>query len=482
MTSSSGLRRAGVAVGPWLTIVAASSAWALAVGVDHRYISFSDGAYTYIASVVAVRGAHALYDPIVFSQPPLTMLGAALVWRVSPHIESVRACLAALAGLRSLLTYSVARRVGLNRAASVVAALLALTAPVHAQFSGLDGEALLGPLALAVAWSALERRWWTTGVLAGLGLLVKLTWAPALLVLAVVLARRGGRELWRVTFAALLSFVGVAAILIETFGWKLGDLVHEVVVGQLHSGSQPLTLGRIVLVLLLLWWPLLVLAKPALRSLPGAAPLLAVGVLLLLETVKEGTFYNVLDPLEPFLAIGAVAGALELWRRHGKGARRVLAVCALGLAAHIATTANSRIANVVPVPFGAAFVHTDNQLRVDVIARAIDAHSRPGQEVLVNPFFALVAKRREVAGQADWFILHALATTCGAQSDSPFYCHLWGTMKATAKSGRVPVVSVDSNVTSFDSGFRAETGVARMHEVLTTSRLPITDSLYVRSP
>jgi hypothetical protein len=100
-----GLRGAGRSAAPLLAIVAASVAWALLAGVDHRYISFSDGAYTYAASVIATRGAHALYSSIVFSQPPLTLLGAVLVWRASPHIEAIRAALAALAGLRSLLTY-----------------------------------------------------------------------------------------------------------------------------------------------------------------------------------------------------------------------------------------------------------------------------------------------------------------------------------------------------------------------------------------
>ncbi len=197
-----------------LVIVAAAAAWAFAAGIDHRYISFSDGAYTYIASVVAAHGAHALYGTAVFSQPPLALLGAALAWHASPHVETIRAVLAVLAGIRSLLTYAVARRLGLERAAAAAAALIALTAPVRGQFSGLDGEALLGPLALGVVWAGLTRRWVLAGALAGAGLLVKLTWAPVLLVLAIVLARRDRRALGRAALAAAIVAVGLSALLV----------------------------------------------------------------------------------------------------------------------------------------------------------------------------------------------------------------------------------------------------------------------------
>jgi hypothetical protein len=63
-----------------------------------------------------------------------------------------------VSGVTALLTYRVARTLfGLGVAASVVAALVALAGPVHAQFVGLEGETFVTPLALGLA-IALERR------------------------------------------------------------------------------------------------------------------------------------------------------------------------------------------------------------------------------------------------------------------------------------------------------------------------------------
>jgi hypothetical protein len=465
---------------PPVAIVAASVAWALAVGIDHRFISFSDGAYTYLASVVATQGGHDLYRSVVFSQPPATLLGASLVWRASPHIETIRVLLAGLAGVRSLLTYAVARTLGLNRVAATTAALITLTAPVRGQFSGLDGEALLAPLALALAWSALRRRVVISGALAGMGLLVKLTWAPALLVLAFTLARRDRRALLRASLAAAITFAGLAATLFAVFGWKLNDVLAQVVLAQLHSGMQPVVTLGIVIVLVGLWWPLLAFVPAGLRTMRGVAPVLAaVTIFMVLATLKKGTFFNVFDPLEPFLAIAAAAGALEAWSRRTALTRALIILCSVGLAAHVASISDSRIADAIPFPLGATFVHTDNEARVDAIARAIDTHSQPGDAVLVNPFFALVAHRREVSGQADWFILHALQDYCGPKRRPASYCGLWAQMTSAARKGRVPVLTVDSNVLSFDKTFRTETGVAKMRPLLTTNRLPIKNTLYV---
>jgi hypothetical protein len=466
-----------------LVIVAVSAGWALLVDVDHRFISFSDGAYTYIASVVAARGAHVLYSPVVFSQPPLTLLGAALVWRASPHIEAIRAVLAALAGLRSLLTYAVGRVLGLARGAATTAAIIALTAPVRVEFSGLDGEALLGPIALAIVWLAFHRRFFLVGVLAGIAPLIKLTCAPALLLLVVVLALRDRRALWQVVLAATVSFTAVVATLFAAFGWHPSDVFREVVFAQLHSGYQPVTAIGVVLVLALLWWPLLALVPAGLRAMPGVRPLLAaVTVLLLLETLKNGTFFNVLDPVEPFLAIAAVAGAIALWRGRTGRARVLVVVCSVGVCLHIASLSDGTVATAIPFPLGAAFVNTDDQAEVDAIARTIDLHSRPDQPVLTNPFFALVAHRSEVGDQGDWFILHALQDYCGGAHAPATACNEWATVTAEAKRGDVPVVSVDSNVVSFDKAFRAEVGTAAMRGILSVDKPPIKSTIYIRAP
>src|SRR5919198_798968 len=58
-------------------VVISAAAWTLGIrGIDHRFISFSDGAYTYIASEAVAHGLHQLYETIVLSQPPAVVLGS----------------------------------------------------------------------------------------------------------------------------------------------------------------------------------------------------------------------------------------------------------------------------------------------------------------------------------------------------------------------------------------------------------------------
>src|SRR5437660_12048062 len=123
------------------SVLALAALWTLLRGIDHRFISFSDGVYMYSASIAAADGLHELYRGIALSLPPGTLIGATLVWKLSPHIESIRFALALVSGVTALLTYRVARALlGLSVAASVVAAVIAIAGPVHAQFVGLEGE------------------------------------------------------------------------------------------------------------------------------------------------------------------------------------------------------------------------------------------------------------------------------------------------------------------------------------------------------
>ena len=195
---------------------------------------------------------------------------------------------------------------------------------------------------------------------------------------------------------------------------------------------------------------------------------------------KQGTFFNVLAPLEPFLAVAAVAGGVARWRRGGFQPRALVAACALGLALHVVSVSSGALGRVLPIPVGAAIVNVDNESRVDRIAAVIQANSRPDQPVLVNPFFALVAGRREPLHAADWFILHALQRYCGSSSGKARHCGDWAGVKELVRSGRIPVVSVDSNVVSFDPAFRADTNVASLRRLLDVQAPPITSSLYVR--
>ena len=464
-------------------VAAAAVAWAGVRGIDHRFISFSDGVYMYASSVAASDGVHSLYNVVALSLPPGPVLGTALLWKLSPHVETVRLALAVAGALSALLTYVVARRLfTLNCWAAALAAVLALTGPVHAQFVGVDGEALLTPLALGLALVIAGRRRWVTMALLGVGFFLKLTWAPFFVAGVVAIALRDGR---RAALKAGLGGIAVAvsayALALLTFGWSAHELLAQLVLAESHSGFQLDLIPGLAVVMLVLWWPFLLLCRPGVGAAGQPARLvLAAGAVSTLYMLKQGTFFNVLDPLEPFLAVAAVAGGRELWQRKGRRARALVIVCALGAALHIASVSNASLSRALPIPVGAAFVNVDDEREVDRVVATVEAHSKPDQPVLVNPFFALVAGRHEPAHAADWFILEALERYCGKKSSRTRHCEDWSRLKRLARDGHIPVVSVDSNVVSFDADFRADTGVASMRRLLSVQRPPIKTTVFSR--
>jgi hypothetical protein len=457
-------------------VLALAAAWALVHGIDHRFISFSDGVYMYAVSVAAAHGLHELYSGVALSLPPASAVAATLIWKLSPHVETIRIALAATSAVTALLTYRVARTLfGLGTAAAVLAAFVALTGPVHAQFVGLEGEIFVTPLALGLALALNGRRQAVTVAILAAGFLCKLTWAPFFVLGVVALAlRRGPRRAALLALSALALAIALYAILAWSFGWSAHDLVTQLLLAQSHSGSQLGLAGGIAVGVLVMWWPLLLLARPGWsEGVTSARLMIAAGAVSSLFMLKQGTFFNVLDPLEPFLAVLAVAGACALWRRR----RRVLvALCALGLAVHVASVTRGPLAAAFPVPLGAAIVDTDNQGNVDRVVRTIAANSRADQPVLVNPLFALVAHRREPENAVDWFILRSLERYCGGKPKRDRHCNDW----RDAKAASVAVVGVDRNVVSFDSSFRADTGVQGMRRLLGIDAPPIKTTLYAR--
>jgi hypothetical protein len=463
-----------------LAVVVAAVAWSVARGIDHRFLSSSDGVYMYLSSVVAAHGAHLLYGSSALSQPPGGVLGTALLWRLSPHVETVRVALAVCGLITALLAYHVGRRLfGLGRSSAAIGAVVALTGPIHAQFSGADPEVVLAPLALGLALALERERIATSGALMGLGLFFKLTWAPFLIAgLVTVVAQHGGRAATRAAMSCGLVAGGLYAFGIGAFDWPVGDLLKQIVLAESHSGYQLGGVPGIVVFTLLLWWPLLLLAPAGISAASSSARRLVVaGAFSAIFMLKQGTFLNELDPLEPFLALAAVAGARMLW--HGSRRARVLVVvCTLGLAAHAASLTNGEVARVLPAPVGAAILNLDNERSVDLAAAAIDAHSRPTDAVLVDPLLALVAHRHEPGDQADWFILRALERSCGVEASHA--CRKWSRIKALAHEGRLAVVGVDKHVAAFDPTFRSDTGVSGMRRLLTISEPPFETSLFVR--
>ena len=455
-------------------VLGLAGVWSLAHGIDHRFLSFSDGVYLYTGSAAASQGLHHLYNDLPVSLPPPTLLGAAFLWRLSPHIETIRLALAALDAVTALLTFAAARRLfGLGPAAATLAAGLVLAAPVHAEFVGLDGEALLTPLLLLVALALEQRRDAAAAVLLGLGFVVKLTWAPYFLAALVAVAIRAGRaRAAAVGAGALAVSVTAYAGLVVAFGWHAGDLLRQLVLAESHSGFQLGLAPALGLAVAVLWWPALPLLRPGLRrTSPTVQCLMAGGVVTALFMLKQGTFFNVLAPLEPLLAIAAVAGATAVWSRR----RAVVTLCAVGAALHVASVTRGPLGHILPIPAGAAIVDTDNQATVDRLAGVIAVHSAPSQRVLVNPFLALVAHRREPNDAADWFILRSLERYCGTSTAN--HCADWRRVKAA----HVPVVTVDSNVVSFDPQFRADTRASTMVQAAGVDRPPLKLRLYVRA-
>ncbi len=460
-------------------VLALAAAWTLLRGIDHRFISFSDGVYLYTASVAAAHGLHELYHGIALSLPPGTLILATLVWKLSPHIESIRLALGLVSGVTALLTYRVARTLfGLGVFASVVAVLVALAGPVHAQFVGLEGETFVSPLALGLAIALERRRDVTCLAILGLGFLFKLTWAPFVVAAMVALALRSG---WRRALAIGAGAVSFAfalyAVAIWTFDWSPHQLLVQLLLAQSHSGFQfGLGLG-ILAGVLAIWWPLLLLAASGWSKAGTSVRLvIAAAAACSLFMFKQGTFLNVLDPLEPFLAILAVTGACLLWKRSRRRMRAVVGLCALGAGLHIASVTSGPLARALPLPLGAAIVDTDNEAEVDRVAAAVAAHSRRGDPVLVNPLFALVADRSEPTQSVDWFVLRSLQRFCGKHTDLDPHCTDWDRVK----SSRFAVVGVDSNVVSFDPSFRHDTGVASLNLILTIDKPPIKTELYAR--
>src|SRR5207249_6035745 len=86
------------------SVLALAAAWTLLRGIDHRFISFSDGVYMYSASVAAAHGLHELNHGVALSLPPGTLILATLVWKLSPNIESIRLALGLVSGVTALLT------------------------------------------------------------------------------------------------------------------------------------------------------------------------------------------------------------------------------------------------------------------------------------------------------------------------------------------------------------------------------------------
>jgi len=309
----------------------------LRVWQGDAYWEFSDGVYA-LSGRLVLDGS-ALYRDVAAAQPPpVYYAGAGLLGLFGDSVGGLRAGLAVVALVTSLLVLACAWRLTRSRAAAVSAGLLALVTPwalrEHAQ---LVPETFAAPLLLGAALAgARPGRGGAllAGALAGLAVAFKLAFAlPAL---AVALAARSRAR-------ALLSLVVAGAVLAGGFLLAFGEpLLDGAVRAQRQTGTATLRYvgglwtqaGWNLLPLLacaaLAWPARRVVADPALLRALAAA---ALGALLLLLTLfKHGSYLTVVVAIEPPLLCLAAAGVVAALRARS-GGRVALAGAAVALGA-----------------------------------------------------------------------------------------------------------------------------------------------------
>jgi hypothetical protein len=464
-----GADRSGAArvSGVFVTVVLASC-WAIASGIDRRYVIMSDGVYTYTASLIAELGPGVLYEHVVVALPPLVLLLAGAAWWAWPAIESVRMLLAALDVVTALLVWGLARQIGVRGGWAVAAGVLAVTMPLANQYRGLDGEVLLAPLSVAAAWACVAGRGRLVAAFAATGLLVKLTWVLILPALAWNVLRQAGL---RAAIRTMLGAVVLAALawvlLAFAAGWSATELRAQLFVAQSGSGIDPSRLGPRAWTLAGMWWPFLLLAAAATNGRvprPVWACLLATTTAIGF-TVKSGTTLNVVAPAEPLLALVAVVGLQRLaesavrgygWRTWGARVGVIGTVVVVGLRA--VTIIDDDAALRLPHPLGASVMAVGTEQAVEAHARLVAESAGVGTQVIADPHVALVAGRAIALDQPDWFLLHALERACDARSTAPSrHCGAWQQVLQCAEG--LDVIHLSFNVSMFD-----ETAHARMVE------------------
>ncbi|GAG01162.1 unnamed protein product, partial [marine sediment metagenome] len=261
---------------------------------------------SYIASVVADDGPGVLYADVVLSQPPVMVLLGAMTWMIDGSIEALRVLGVVMAGITAMLTWWVGRSVGLSPWGATAATVIAATGVVRTLFGGLDGEMLLTPLALVLVLLLLGNRLRWAAVVLGIGFLIKMTWALIALAGLIVIVRQSRRDgLIAVGVSGAVWFGGwiVGAL---AFGWPVSSILEQLVIAQRQAGLQPGLAAGVAIILALVWLPLLIPAGAAIRRVPFPVAAILVGALAgIVYTLKQGTFFNVLGPAEPLLAIVA---------------------------------------------------------------------------------------------------------------------------------------------------------------------------------
>jgi hypothetical protein len=436
------------------------------------YVSFSDGVYSYLASRVASSSPSVLYDHLVLSQPPIPVLAASLAWDVHGSTTSVRLMVAALVAATIVGSYFLALACGLTGRWPLLVAALVAADPIRIQYVMLDGEAFLTPLLVLTAWALVCDRRRLVAVSLAVGVLVKLTWVfPAVVVVAAICIRHGLRAGAR-TAALATGLASLAWLMLAaSFGWSPENVLNQLFRAQSGAGWQPVVPLVGILVLVMAWWPMLVTAPFGFRRVPREVALLLAGGLGAIGfMVKAGTFFNVLAPAAPILAVVAVVGL-----RHMLAQRHAVRICGqvalVGMIVLVVVTNNPWLASSAPLPLGGGLVDVHNASTVRRVASTVEARSAPSDVVFGNPWVALVAHRRIEADQADLFILHAL-DRAGVPAPAS-----WNDVIGA----RQDVVVLDDNVEDFAAGLQAVPERDHLHRVLRVDEPPLATTVYAEA-
>ncbi|MDX6671073.1 MAG: hypothetical protein QOI91_1436 [Solirubrobacteraceae bacterium] len=322
---AAGARPRFLGVGVAYAVLGALTCAALYAWQADGYWSYSDGVYAYTARAL-LHGAN-LYSDVAAAQPPPTFWAGALALLPGETIGTLRVGLAFVTLLSGALVAVAVWKLTARAGAAVAGGVASLLAPwAVREHALLTPETFAAPLLMGCA--LLGSRTGGAAVAAGaLGAgaaAFKLTWLVPVAAIALVAADRRRFVAGAVGAGAVLAGVSLAL-----YGSALWD---NVVTAQLETGTQAPRLileyaeqaawnlaPLVVVALSALWLRSRVLDRALLRTLVA----LAVGAGAVLATmVKDGSYVNVVVPLEPpLVALGAAGLALLVAEVRGRAGR-----------------------------------------------------------------------------------------------------------------------------------------------------------------
>ena len=369
------------------------------------YLDYVDGYYLYAAHRVAQGGI--LYRQVMGVQPPGIYLVGAALFRIHDSIDAARAYALVVHSATVLLVFLVARRALSRDGLALLAATLYSLAPYSLVWSRtFDPNPLVGCLSLATVLAlsgGTASGAAIAGCLGALALATKIWYLPVGGATLLYIYTHRSRHARGLLIPYLGMLVLVLGVICAAGTAAAGAAFWRGLLAQDASGLSGSWLLASVVDVAIRDLPLVVLGLlglPLLRRSGGVGVLVCwysiAACVVLLATVKAGTFAPVFQFAEPGLAIAAAAYlAAQLSPRSARHPVRVArrrppllpGLLSLGfLAAAYAAVA------ATPPPSDAP---------VRAIVRAIEAHSRPGATLLSPPYYLYLTGLRAFGEYAD---------------------------------------------------------------------------------